>query len=69
MKIYVLKYHSGESYDYWDMVIGVFDSREKAEKAKEDAMEILIDAYDEPSKDQGFDIEEYECNVLNKEFV
>ena len=66
--IYILYYHYGESYDYTEYVIGIFDSEEKAKEAMKEATIILNDNYD-LFDDMGFKIKTMKLNELDKEFV
>ncbi len=65
--VYILYYHSGESYDYTEEMIGVFDSEEKVKEAMKEAAIILKD--ESCMDSMGLTIKTMELNVLDKEFV
>ena len=72
MKVYVVSIHCGLDYEggYFE-ILGIFDSKEKAEKAKveyENSEEYQIDSNDNMWDYYDVHIAEYEINTLTRNF-
>ena len=72
MKVYAIEIYSGINYsgDYFE-ILGIFDSKEKAEKVKteyENSEEYQIDTNDNMWDYYNVDIAEYEINTLTRNF-
>lgn len=72
MKVYVVSIHCGLNYEGDGFeILGIFDSKEKAEKVKieyENSEEYQIDSNDNMWDYYDIDIEEYEINTLTRNF-
>lgn len=72
MKVYVISIHCGLNYEGDGFeILGIFDSKEKAEKVKieyENSEEYQIDSNDNMWDYYDIDIEEYEINTLTRNF-
>lgn len=70
MKVYVISIHCGLEYEGDDFeILGIFDSKEKAEKVKveyENSEECRTDSY--PWDYYDVHITEYELNTLTRNF-
>lgn len=72
MKVYAIEIYSGINYsgDYFE-ILGIFDSKEKAEKVKieyENSEEYQIDSNDSMLDYYDIRIVEYEINTLTRNF-
>ena len=72
MKVYAIEIYSGINYsgDYFE-ILGIFDSKEKAEKVKieyENSEEYQIDSNDDMLDYYDIRIVEYEINTLTRNF-
>ena len=72
MKLYAIEIYSGIKYsgDYFE-ILGIFDSKEKAEKVKieyENSEEYQIDSNDSMLDYYDIRIAEYEINTLTRNF-
>ena len=72
MKVYAIEIYSGINYsgDYFE-ILGIFDSKEKAEKVKieyENSEEYQIDSNDSMLDYYDIRIVEYEINTLTRKF-
>ena len=72
MKLYAIEIYSGINYsgDYFE-ILGIFDSKEKAEKVKieyENSEEYQIDSNDSMLDYYDIRIVEYEINTLTRNF-
>ena len=72
MKVYAIEIYSGINYsgDYFE-ILGIFDSKEKAEKVKieyENSEEYQIDSNDDMLDYYDIRIAEYEINTLTRNF-
>ena len=72
MKVYAIEIYSGINYsgDYFE-ILGIFDSKEKAEKVKieyENSEEYQIDSNDSMLDYYDIRIAEYEINTLTRNF-
>ena len=72
MKVYVVSIHWGLNYEGDGFeILGIFDSKEKAEKVKteyENSEEYQIDSTDNMWDYYNVDIAEYEINTLTRNF-
>ena len=72
MKVYAIEIYYGLDYEGDNFeILGIFDSKEKAEKVKieyENSEEYQIDSNDNMWDYYDIDIEEYEINTLTRNF-